>query len=51
MKYGSMNECVAATTPEEETLVQVKDAVYVWVMVNHPEVITMAEQMMSPDWD
>ena len=47
----SMNECVAATTPEEDTLVEVKNVVYTWVLANHPYVIEMAKDMASPDWE
>ena len=29
----------------------VKDVVYTWVLANHPEVIQMAKDMVSPDWE
>jgi hypothetical protein len=57
-RINMMNECVAATTPEDDlrdafytetrtTDQQVKDAVYCWVLVNQPDIIRYAKELVA----
>ena len=53
---GSRNEeeAMSGTTTMDSNITDeftVKDVVYTWVLANHPEVIQMAKDMVSPDWE